>query len=118
MPIYEYQCTACGHRLEVLQKMSDTALVDCPACQQATLQRLVSSTSFQLKGTGWYVTDFRDKNKPEKTLTEPSNPTDNNSGDTTAANDANGDASQVGSGDNTSVSSEGSTSSNNSTVTS
>ncbi|OGT46529.1 MAG: hypothetical protein A3E83_01325 [Gammaproteobacteria bacterium RIFCSPHIGHO2_12_FULL_41_20] len=65
MPIYEYQCKACGHQLEALQKVSDVALTDCPACHQATLSKLVSATSFQLKGTGWYVTDFRDKGKKE-----------------------------------------------------
>jgi putative FmdB family regulatory protein len=62
MPIYEYQCKACGHALEAMQKMSDDALTDCPICQKATLEKLISATSFQLKGTGWYVTDFRNKN--------------------------------------------------------
>lgn len=65
MPIYEYQCGSCGHQLEVLQKMSDAPLVNCPACQQGSLQKLVSAAGFQLKGTGWYATDFRNKNKPE-----------------------------------------------------
>ncbi len=65
MPTYEYQCRVCGHQLEAFQKMSDAPLVDCPACRgQTTLQRLVSPVGFQLKGTGWYVTDFRDKGKP------------------------------------------------------
>lgn len=67
MPIYEYQCTACGHTLDALQKMSDEALIDCPACQKAALQKIMSATSFQLKGTGWYVTDFRNKNQAEPT---------------------------------------------------
>jgi putative FmdB family regulatory protein len=61
MPIYEYQCTACGHALDTLQKISDEPLKDCPACHEATLQKQVSATSFQLKGTGWYATDFRNK---------------------------------------------------------
>ena len=61
MPIYEYQCTACGHTLEALQKMSDAALTDCPTCHKAALEKLVSAASFQLKGTGWYATDFKDK---------------------------------------------------------
>jgi len=66
MPIYEYRCTACGHELEALQKFSDEPLKNCPECSQGSLQKLVSSTSFQLKGTGWYATDFRDKGKPPK----------------------------------------------------
>lgn len=65
MPIYEYQCSACGHTLDTLQKISDAPLTDCPACNQPTLQKQVSATSFQLKGTGWYATDFRSKPETE-----------------------------------------------------
>lgn len=61
MPIYEYQCAQCGHYFEKLQKMSDDALVDCPACQQPALKKLISAAGFQLKGTGWYETDFKGK---------------------------------------------------------
>lgn len=61
MPIYEYQCSACGHTLDALQKISDAPLTDCPACNQSALQKQVSASSFQLKGTGWYATDFRNK---------------------------------------------------------
>lgn len=63
MPIYEYRCGACGHEFEVMQKMSDQPMTDCPACGKATLSKLVSAAGFQLKGSGWYVTDFRDKKK-------------------------------------------------------
>ena len=63
MPIYEYRCSDCGHALEVMQKMSDQPMTDCPACGKATLSKLVSAAGFQLKGSGWYVTDFRDKKK-------------------------------------------------------
>ena len=59
MPIYEYRCSSCGHELESLQKLSDPPLVVCPACQKEALVKLVSAAGFQLKGTGWYVTDFR-----------------------------------------------------------
>ncbi|MEQ5970655.1 zinc ribbon domain-containing protein [Serratia liquefaciens] len=59
MPIYEYACSACSHRLEKLQKFSDAPLTDCPACRQPALTKLISSTGFQLKGTGWYATDFK-----------------------------------------------------------
>ncbi len=64
MPIYEYRCEGCGHDLEKLQKMSDPELTDCPACNTPQLKRLISAAGFQLKGAGWYVTDFRgDKKK-------------------------------------------------------
>jgi putative FmdB family regulatory protein len=59
MPIYEYACERCGHAFETLQKMSDDPLVDCPTCSEPALRRLVSAAAFQLKGTGWYATDFK-----------------------------------------------------------
>jgi putative FmdB family regulatory protein len=58
MPIYEYECAACGERLERLQRLSDPPLVDCPACGEPKLQRQISSPAFQFKGSGWYVTDY------------------------------------------------------------
>ena len=63
MPIYEYQCKSCGHELEKLQRMSDPALTDCPACNESELQRLVSAAAFRLKGSGWYETDFKKGSK-------------------------------------------------------
>ena len=65
MPIYEYQCESCGHSLEALQKISDSPLVDCPACGAANLQKLVSAASFRLKGGGWYETDFKTGDKKQ-----------------------------------------------------
>jgi putative FmdB family regulatory protein len=59
MPIYEYQCADCGHRLEVICKMSDAPLVDCPACAHPALRKLLSAPAFHLKGSGWYQTDFK-----------------------------------------------------------
>ena len=59
MPIYEYRCAACGHELEALQKLSDAALTTCPSCHKSELKKLLSAAGFQLKGSGWYVTDFR-----------------------------------------------------------
>ena len=59
MPIYEYACGKCGHRLDELQKITDAPLVKCPACGKAALQRLVSAPRFRLKGQGWYETDFK-----------------------------------------------------------
>ncbi len=63
MPIYEYRCDVCGHELEAIQKFSDPTLKDCPACGKRALKKLVSAAGFQLKGTGWYVTDFKDNDK-------------------------------------------------------
>ena len=59
MPIYEYQCAACGHELEKLQRMSDDPITDCPDCGESELKRLVSAAGFRLKGGGWYETDFK-----------------------------------------------------------
>jgi len=63
MPIYEYQCEACGHRLETLQKISDSLLTDCPACGKPALRKMVSAAAFRLKGSGWYETDFKTGDK-------------------------------------------------------
>src|SRR6202795_1815624 len=59
MPIYEYRCTDCGHRLEALQRLADTPLRICPACGKESLTKLMSAVGFQLKGSGWYATDFK-----------------------------------------------------------
>lgn len=63
MPIYEYQCQACKHLHEALQKISDAPLVDCPACGQSALKKKVSAAGFRLKGGGWYETDFKSGTK-------------------------------------------------------
>lgn len=59
MPIYEYQCRACGQRLEKIQKIDAQPLVECPACHQSALERLISAAGFRLSGGGWYETDFK-----------------------------------------------------------
>jgi len=63
MPIYAYKCASCGHAKDVLQKISDLPLSVCPACGAASFAKQVTAAGFQLKGSGWYVTDFRDSNK-------------------------------------------------------
>jgi putative FmdB family regulatory protein len=78
MPIYEYQCSACGHTLEAFQSMSEAPLKDCPKCNKTDLQKLVSAAGFQLKGTGWYATDFKNKGKPESTSTKTESTTTTN----------------------------------------
>lgn len=65
MPIYEYQCEHCEHKMEAIQKISEDPLKECPECKQETLRKLVSAAAFKLKGDGWYETDFKDK-KPQK----------------------------------------------------
>ena len=72
MPIYEYQCQACEHHFEKIQKVSDSPLVDCPQCGKPQLQKLISAPSFRLKGSGWYETDFKTKPEKQKTTTEAS----------------------------------------------
>lgn len=66
MPIYEYQCSNCHHTFDLIQKMSDEPAKICPSCAKETAVRLVSAAGFQLKGTGWYATDFKTKGQPEK----------------------------------------------------
>src|SRR6185436_2911009 len=63
MPIYAYRCSSCGHAQDVLQRMSDPVLSICPACGQSTYVKQVTAAGFQLKGSGWYVTDFRGDKK-------------------------------------------------------
>ena len=71
MPIYAYRCAACGHAKDVLQKVSDPLLTVCPACGAESFQKQVTAAGFQLKGSGWYVTDFRDGAKSAPTADKP-----------------------------------------------
>jgi len=59
MPIYEYRCGKCGFQKEFLRRMSDAPLTDCPKCGKRSFKKLVTAAGFQLKGTGWYATDFK-----------------------------------------------------------
>ena len=74
MPIYEYRCEACGHQEEFLQRVSEPPLTECPVCRKPTFHKLLSAAGFQLKGSGWYATDFKNKaSKPaEKKADESS----------------------------------------------
>ncbi len=69
MPIYEYECLKCGHQLEVMQKMSDDPLKQCPKCKAKKLEKLISQSAFAFKGSGWYVTDYS-KSGAKKETTE------------------------------------------------
>jgi len=64
MPIYEYRCDACGFQKEHLQKMSEPQLTTCPGCGKESYSKLLSAAGFQLKGNGWYATDFKGGSKP------------------------------------------------------
>ncbi|MEO6409166.1 MAG: FmdB family zinc ribbon protein, partial [Burkholderiaceae bacterium] len=70
MPIYAYRCAVCGHAKDVLRKISDPVLSVCPACGAAAFQKQVTAAGFQLKGSGWYVTDFRGDGKGGKEAKE------------------------------------------------
>ena len=71
MPIYAYKCAACGFAKDVLQKMSDAPLTECPSCGQPAFSKQLTAPGFQLKGAGWYVTDFRDGQKKSGGCQEP-----------------------------------------------
>lgn len=71
MPIYEYSCANCHHQFDVLQKISDDPIKICPQCQYNSVTKLVSAAGFQLKGTGWYVTDFKNPAKANNEKTDP-----------------------------------------------
>lgn len=73
MPIYEYECKSCHHHFDLIQKISDEPIRQCPKCFEETAIRLVSAPAgFQLKGTGWYATDFKNKDKPKPVQKEGS----------------------------------------------
>ncbi|MEO7761669.1 MAG: zinc ribbon domain-containing protein [Casimicrobiaceae bacterium] len=93
MPIYEYRCSACGFEKDALQKMSDPRLVDCPQCGKPALVKLVSAAGFQLKGSGWYATDFKSSGKKPATTDKAEAPKADAGSTETASTD------KAGSGD-------------------
>ncbi|MBC7203919.1 MAG: zinc ribbon domain-containing protein [Pusillimonas sp.] len=84
MPIYAYRCTDCGHAQDVLQKMSDSPLTDCPVCGKSTYAKQVTAAGFQLKGSGWYVTDFRNNGS------KPAGPAASSEGATSSSGESSG----------------------------
>ena len=86
MPIYEYRCTSCGHQQEFLQKVSDAQMTVCPKCGKPALEKMVTAAGFQLKGSGWYVTDFR--NSGAKSTSSTTTPPAKTEGDSKPASDA------------------------------
>ena len=71
MPIYAYRCEACGHAKDVLQKVSDPVLTVCPACGASSFKKQLTAAGFQLKGSGWYVTDFRGNSNSNGAVSHP-----------------------------------------------
>jgi putative FmdB family regulatory protein len=105
MPIYAYKCGSCGHAKDVLQKISDPPLTVCPACGADTFGKQVTAAGFQLKGSGWYATDFRngsapapatDAAKPAEAKPADSKPADSKPADTPAAPKSDGPAASAG----------------------
>lgn len=102
MPIYEYQCESCGNELEKIQKISDPPLTDCPECGKSALKKLVSASSFRLKGSGWYETDFKDKKKSDSKggsgtgKAESTKNSDNNSDKKETSSSKSGDSKKTG----------------------
>jgi len=89
MPIYAYKCSACGHAKDVLQKISDDPLTICPSCGAAAFSKQVTAAGFQLKGAGWYVTDFRSSG--DGANSGVGKPKEDGKTDTPAASPATGD---------------------------
>jgi putative FmdB family regulatory protein len=85
MPIYEYQCTECGYQTEVLQKISDDPLKDCPQCGKPTMKKMVTAAAFRLKGGGWYETDFKSGRKKNVHEAGDASKSDSKSSDKAAA---------------------------------
>ncbi|CAB1274285.1 FmdB family zinc ribbon protein [Candidatus Nitrosacidococcus tergens] len=91
MPIYEYRCQACGHEIEVLQKITDEPLSQCPSCNTYQLSKLISAAGFRLKGGGWYETDFK-SNKNKRNLVSSSDAPKEGSNNTESGKDSAGPA--------------------------
>jgi putative FmdB family regulatory protein len=118
MPIYEYQCEACDHKMEKLQKLSDEPLKVCPICNELRLNKLVSAAGFRLKGEGWYETDFKTGKKknvagdnPNTTGSSGSSSSDSGSSSSSSSSSDSSSSSGSGSGTSSKSSSSSSTSS-------
>ena len=105
MPIYEYECPDCGKVFEAIQKFSDPELTDCRLCNnERPVKKLISAAAFHLKGTGWYVTDFRDKNK--KSGGDSSSDSESGGSSSSSSSDSKSESSSSGDSKSSSTSSE------------
>ena len=98
MPIYAYRCEACGFAKDVLQKISDEPLTDCPSCGQAQFTKQITAAGFQLKGSGWYVTDFRGGSNGSATNSTNSTSSASNSSNESSSSAASTTSSSTGTG--------------------
>lgn len=101
MPIYEYQCAECGHQVEVLQKISDDPLTECPACGKPAMKKMVTAAAFRLKGGGWYETDFKSGQKKNVHDAGDSKASDSKQGSKSTAKPASGSTTTTKKADNT-----------------
>lgn len=102
MPIYEYQCSHCHHQFDLMQKITDKPVTQCPKCFEQTAVKLISAAGFQLKGTGWYATDFKTKPSGQSVSKESATTTDSDTGKTNSADSnskSTSDTSKGGTGD-------------------
>lgn len=99
MPIYEYECSNCHHHFDLMQKISDAPAKQCPKCFENTAVKLISPAGFQLKGTGWYVTDFKNKGTANKSSSSDSS--------SPVSSDAKSDDKPASSGNETTKSNQG-----------
>ena len=97
MPIYEYQCEACHHQFEAWQRMSDPAISECPNCQGHDVHKLISATSFHLKGTGWYATDYARKGSGPEPTSKKKDPGGGESGSSSSGTPSSGSSGSSGS---------------------
>ena len=93
MPLYEYRCSSCGHQEEFLQKLSDAPLSVCTACGKETFSKMVTAAGFQLKGSGWYATDF--KNSGKKPAKADSSNSDSSKSDSSKSDSTKGDSAKT-----------------------
>lgn len=105
MPIYAYRCEECGFAKDVLQKISDPVLTVCPSCGKSSFKKQVTAAGFQLKGTGWYVTDFRGGSAPA-TGTAPSTDSGASAGSSTSTSTSGGESSSAASSASASTNSD------------
>ena len=95
MPIYEYQCESCSHKMEKLQKISDEPLKICPECNKPTLNKLVSAAGFRLKGSGWYETDFKTGKKQNVAGGSDSSSSSSSGGDSSSSKSSSSESSSA-----------------------
>ena len=116
MPLYEYQCDACGHRFEQIRKFSDPPLTVCPKCDGA-IRKLVSSPAIQFKGTGWYVTDYASKGRSDTEASEAGTSSDEKTTKTDTKKTQSGESKATKGSDKSSSSSSTTSSKNGSSST-